>query len=106
MTALSLEDVGAPGATVPFLVEPILLKLEGGRYVEPLLTDTLVELVNERHGGDGIIGDASGNSDRGGDGNGVGSGGNCSRGGGSDGGGRNGGRNIGTGRGGAGVRTG
>ena len=27
---LSLEDVGAPGATVPFYVETILFELEGG----------------------------------------------------------------------------
>ena len=41
MMVTSSEDVGDPGATVPFLAEPILFKLEGGRYVGMLLPATL-----------------------------------------------------------------
>ena len=33
VTALSSEDIGAAGATVPFSLEPILLELEVGCYV-------------------------------------------------------------------------
>ena len=42
VTASSSEEVGAPGAMVPFLVEPILLDLEGGGHVGPLLPATIV----------------------------------------------------------------
>ena len=48
VTALSSEDVGAPGATVTFSLDPILLNLEGGRYVGPLLPMPLAELVSDR----------------------------------------------------------
>ena len=47
MTTASLDDVGAPGATVQFSVEPILLEMEGDRYVGPLLSATLADLVSE-----------------------------------------------------------
>ena len=94
MTALSSEDVGAPRATVPFLVEPILLDLEGGRYVGLLIPANLVDLVSMRR--------VDGRN--GGSGNGGGSSGRSSRGGGSSGG------NVGRDRsaicGGAGVRNG
>ena len=60
---------------VTFSSEPILVKLEGGRYVGPLLPDTLVDLVSGRRdsGGcrcGGIIGDSgvSGGSGCGGNG--------------------------------------
>ena len=53
VTASSSEDVGAPGSTVPFLLEPILLELEGGRYVGPLFPLPLAELVSRRRGGNG-----------------------------------------------------
>ena len=52
VTALSLEDLGAPGATVPFLLEPILLELEGGHYVGPILPMPLAGLASGRRGGD------------------------------------------------------
>ena len=54
--ASSSEDVEAPRSTVPLLVEPILLEVEGGRYVGQLLPDTVAELVIGRHGGGGVSG--------------------------------------------------
>ena len=42
------EDVGLPGATVPFFIHTILLDLEGGRYVGPLLPGSLAYLVSGR----------------------------------------------------------
>ena len=80
----SSEDVGGSGATVPFLVEPILLDLEGGRYLGPLLPGILAELVSGRRigsGGGGSGGDSGGGINGGRDGGvgqgsgGVGSGG-------------------------------
>ena len=57
VTASSSEDVGAPGTIVPFFLEPILLKIEGGSYVGPIVLATLVELVRGIHvcGGGGRI---------------------------------------------------
>ena len=55
MIASSSEDVGAPGETSPFSLEPIIFELEGGRYVGPFLPVPLVELAS------GICGD---NGDR------------------------------------------
>ena len=49
--ASSSKGVGAAGATVPFSLEPILLELEVGRYVGPLLPLPLEELVSGRRGG-------------------------------------------------------
>ena len=40
-----MEDVGAPGSAAHFSLEPILLELEGGQYVGPLLPVLLKELV-------------------------------------------------------------
>ena len=47
-----------PGLTVTFSVEPILLELEGRRYVIPLFSSTLAEMVSGR----GISGGSSGHS--------------------------------------------
>ena len=86
--AFSSEDLGAPGATVPFSVETIILDFEGGRYVVPLIPATLIELVIGRlHGGgngggvgssssgsgSGVRGDSSGGGGVGGSGIGGGS---------------------------------
>ena len=62
---------------MPLLVEPLLLELEGGRYVGPLLPATFVELVSGRRvGGDGNNGDDSGSGgDSGGGGSKGGNGG-------------------------------
>ena len=64
VVASSLEDVEAPSETVPFSLEPILLEMESGRYVVPLLPATLVEMVSGGRGSNGI---------RGGKGSGIGS---------------------------------
>ena len=64
MIESSSEEIGAAGATVLFLLNPILLELDGGRYVGPPLPLplTLAELVSGRRGGgDGIGGGSSGN---------------------------------------------
>ena len=95
---------------VPLLLEPILLKLECGRYVGPLLPDTLVEIFSGiygggRSGGSNRGGGSSKNGSRGGV-NGGGSGGGGSGGGGISGSDRNGVRGGGAGHGGAGVGTG
>ena len=47
MNDSSFEDLGDPGATVPFLLNTIFLELEGGRYVGPLFPAALAELVSE-----------------------------------------------------------
>ena len=57
MTTSSSEDVGVPGAIVPFSVEPMLLELESWRYVGTLLPSTLTEMVSVQHssgGGSGM----------------------------------------------------
>ena len=48
MKALSLEDVGAPGATGLFSMETILNNMEVGRYVGPIFPGFPEELVNGR----------------------------------------------------------
>ena len=53
MTVLYLEDVGAPGETMTFSLEPILLQMDSEQYVGPLLTVPLAELVSRRRGGGG-----------------------------------------------------
>ena len=71
---LSSEKVGATGATVPFSLKPILLELESGRYVGPLLPLPLTELVSGRHGdGGGNDGGGSGGNRKCGKGEGHGS---------------------------------
>ena len=49
MDAYSLEDLVYPGVTVPFSLEPILLRLESSRYVEPIFSVALTELVSGQH---------------------------------------------------------
>ena len=67
-----LEDEGDPRETVPFLVEPILIDMEGGRYMGPLLTATLAEIISTRRDGGGGSGRRNG---RGGGSGGVSGGG-------------------------------
>ena len=60
VTESSLEDVGQSVATVPFLLDPILLDMEGGWYAVRLLPDPLVDLVSGRCGGGGGNGSGGG----------------------------------------------
>ena len=48
MNKSSVEDLVGPGETVPFLLNTILLELEGGQYVGPLFPAALAEQVSER----------------------------------------------------------
>ena len=45
VAALASEVVKEPGASVPFYLEPILVELEGGRYIGPTLPASLADLV-------------------------------------------------------------
>ena len=77
VAALASEVEEAPGASVPFSLEPILVELEGGRYTCPILPDSLAELVTGRR-------PAGRSAPKGGvDGNGGGGGGGSSGGGGN-----------------------
>ena len=44
--------VEVPGASVPFSFKPILVKLEGGGYIGPILPDSLTDLVVGRRTAD------------------------------------------------------
>ena len=46
-SASELEE--APGASVLFSLEPILIKLEGGQYIGPILPASLADLITGRH---------------------------------------------------------
>ena len=69
VAASALEVEEALGASVPFFLEPILVDLEGGRYIGPILPASLANLVAGRRpagrsapkgdgggGGDGVSG--------------------------------------------------
>ena len=43
--ALASEVVEAPGARVHFFLEPVLVNLEGGRYIVPIPPASLAKLV-------------------------------------------------------------
>ena len=61
--ALSSESLDAPGPNVPFSIETIMVELEGGRYVGPILTASLADLVSKtggRGGGCGGINSSGG----------------------------------------------
>ena len=60
VTVSSSEDIGVPGETVPFTLDPILLDLEGGNYVGTLLPLPLAELVSEIRDGGGNNGGSGG----------------------------------------------
>ena len=53
VAALASEVEEAPGASVPFSLEPILVYLEGGRYTGPILPAVLADLVTERRSAGG-----------------------------------------------------
>ena len=88
MTASSSEDVGMPGATVPFSLKPILLELEGGRRSVSVgngddgnLKGRNGEVFSGGGGGNGCDGDGgkSGGAVRGGGGGGGGGSGTNAR---------------------------
>ena len=63
VAASALESLYAPGCHVSFLIEPILVDLEGGQYVGLILPTALGDLIsmaNGRGGGGGSGGDGSG----------------------------------------------
>ena len=44
----ALEGVEAPGASVPFSLKPIMVEMERGRYIDPILPASLADLVTGR----------------------------------------------------------
>ena len=56
VTASASETLEAPGAKVPFSLEPILIYLEGGHYVGLILQGSLANILAEWRpaGGGGI----------------------------------------------------
>ena len=48
VAASASEVEEALGASVPFSLEPILVELEGGRYIGPILPAALADLVSGR----------------------------------------------------------
>ena len=68
VAASASEVEEARGASVPFSLEPILVELEGGRYIGPILPAALADLVSGRRL-------ASGSDQKGGGGGSGGSGG-------------------------------
>ena len=50
---LASEVEEAPGASIPFSLEPIMVELEGGRYIVPILPASLANLVAGRRPADG-----------------------------------------------------
>ena len=71
MDASASESLDAPGCQVTFSLELILADMEGGRYVGPILSMALEDLVSRAigRGGVGSGGGSSSNGiDRGGDG--------------------------------------
>ena len=75
VSASASEVVETPGASVPFSLEQILVEMEGGRYIGPILPVSLADIITGRRsvGGGGPKsggGGGSGNSDVGGGGRG------------------------------------
>ena len=57
VAALVSDYLNAPGSHAPFLLKPILSELEGGRYMGPIIPESLAYLVNKtsgRGGGSGV----------------------------------------------------
>ena len=67
VAASATEALEAPGVNTPFFLESILVDLEGGRYVGPILPIQLTDLVS---GGGRGGGGAKGNGGKGGGGGG------------------------------------
>ena len=53
VAALASEVVEAPGASIPFSLEPIMVVLEEGRYVGPILPGPLADLLAGRRAAGG-----------------------------------------------------
>ena len=71
MAASASEVEEAPRASVPFSLEPILVYLEGGRYIGPILPASLADLIVRRRPAGGSApkgGSDSGNGGSSGDG--------------------------------------
>ena len=69
MAASASDVVEAPGASVPFSLEPIMVDMEGGRYFGPILPTSMVNIVAGRRsagGGDGSNSDGYGGISAGG----------------------------------------
>ena len=60
VAASASESLYAPGFHVPFSHEPNLAYLEGGRYVGPILTASLADLVHKTGGRGGCGGGGGG----------------------------------------------
>ena len=75
VAASASEVEEAPGASVPFSLEPILVELEGGRYIGPILPAALADLVSGRRPEGGSAAKGGGGGGNGGNGGGGGSGG-------------------------------
>ena len=71
----------APGGSIPFSLEPILVELEGGRYTIPILSASLADLTTGRQieGGSAQKGGGDGGSSGGGGGSNGGGGGISSK---------------------------
>ena len=65
MAVLVLEFFYAPGSHAPILLEPILAKLEGRRYVGPILLASLEDLVHKTRGRGGSSSSSSSSIDGG-----------------------------------------
>ena len=64
MAVSASEVVEAPGASAPFYLKPILVEMEGGCYMGPILPGTLEDLFAWRRETDGN-GSGGGNGDGG-----------------------------------------
>ena len=70
VTASVSEVVEVMGVVVPFSLEPILVNLEVGRYIGPILPVSLVELVGGRRSASGSAPKSGGSGRNGGGGGG------------------------------------
>ena len=50
VTALASESLDAPGCHITFSIKPILVDMEGGRYVGPILPAALADVLHETDG--------------------------------------------------------
>ena len=60
MLVSSLDNLGYPMLMVPFSLEPILLGLEGGKYMGPILPEAFAELISEERTTQRLPGGGSG----------------------------------------------
>ena len=66
VATLASEALVAPGSSVPFLIEPTLVDIDGGRYVGPIFLVPLADLLPGQSmvGGGGNGGGGSGGGGR------------------------------------------